>query len=511
MEKISESRVKNTKRNITSGLIKQFISILLPFIIRTLILYVLGAQYQGLSGLFSSVLEVLNLTDLGFTSAVIFIMYKPVADNDRETLCNIMAFLKKIYSIVGSVILILGILVTPFLKNLISGDIPTGINIYILFLIYLFNAVISYYLFAYKSALLTAMQRDDVVSNAYTISTFVTKIVQITVLVSFKNYYIYVIFLPIGTIVNNLIIEYFSRKYFPDIIPHGSISRELYNNIIKQVKALLIGKIGTVARNSFDNIVLSTLLGLIAVAIYDNYYYIYSALYGVLLVITRSMQASVGNSIVKESKEKNYNDFLKFTFIFMWIIGWCTVCLVCLYQPFMSIWMRNDDKMLLSTFNMLLFCVYFYIINMNNTRNLYLEGKGLYHECRWYFLLEAIGNLLLNFLLGYYWGITGILLATIITIFIFNFITRTNVLFKCYFQFSAREFYCQHLEYGIITIVACGGTYLICKIIPFSSWIGLILRALVCCIVPNFIYFLCYFRTNNFKNGIIFIRKVFKK
>lgn len=126
----------------------------------------------------------------------------------------------------------------------------------------------------------------------YTISTFVTKIVQITVLVSFKNYYIYVIFLPIGTIVNNLIIEYFSRKYFPDIIPHGSISRELYNNIIKQVKALLIGKIGTVARNSFDNIVLSTLLGLIAVAIYDNYYYIYSALYGVLLVITRSMQVN---------------------------------------------------------------------------------------------------------------------------------------------------------------------------------------------------------------------------
>ena len=148
---------------------------------------------------------------------------------------------------------------------------------------------------------------------------------------------------------------------------------------------------------------------------------------------------------------------------------------------------------------------------MNNTRNLYLEGKGLYHECRWYFLLEAIGNLLLNFLLGYYWGITGILLATIITIFIFNFITRTNVLFKCYFQFSAREFYCQHLEYGITTIGACIVTYLICKIIPFSAWTGLILRAVVCCIVPNLIYILCYFRTNNFKNGIIFIGKVLNK
>lgn len=510
METITESRITNTKRNIISGLIKQIVSILLPFVIRTIILYVLGAQYQGLSGLYSSILEVLNMTDLGFTSAVIFIMYRPVAEGDTETLCNIMAFLKKVYMVVGTVILGVGLIITPFLPRLISGDVQVDINIYLLFIIYLFNAVISYFLFAYKSALLTAMQREDVVSNSYTISSFIIKITQIVLLLFLKNYYVYAVLIPIGTIANNLIVQYFSKKYFPFIVPKGKISKDLYSNVVKQVKALIIGKIGTVARNSFDNIVLSSLLGLVAVAIYGNYYYIYSALYGVLLVITHSMQASVGNSIVKETKKKNYDDFLKFTFIFMWIIGWCTVCLVCLYQPFMRIWMRNDEKMLLSTLNMLLFCIYFYVINMNNTRNLYLEGRGLYYECRIYFLLEAIGNLVLNFLLGYYLGITGILLATILTIFVFNFITRTNVMFKCYFESSAKEFYLQHIFYAVTTLFACLITYFICSIVPFDGWGGLIIKALLCCIVPNIIFLLMYYKSENFKVGVQFIKGVIR-
>ena len=199
MERVSKSRIKNTKRNIVSGLIKQIISILLPFIIRTIIIYTLGTAYSGLNGLFSSILQVLNLTDLGFTAAVTFVMYRPIADGDNESVSAILNFLKKTYFIVGIVILLIGLAITPLLSYLISGEIPSDINIYLLFLIYLFNTVISYLLFAYKGALFNAMQREDVVSNIYSVTSFFIKGIQILLLIFLRNYYVFIMVMPLGT------------------------------------------------------------------------------------------------------------------------------------------------------------------------------------------------------------------------------------------------------------------------------------------------------------------------
>ena len=506
----TETRTKNTKRNIVSGLLKQLVSIVLPFIARTIIIYVLGAEYQGLSGLFTSVLQVLNLSDLGFSTAVTFILYKPIANGDNTAVKAILNFLRRVYYIVGTVILVIGCVILPFLPYLIAGDVPSNVNIYILFGVYLFNAVISYFLFAYKNTLFSAMQRVDVVNNIYTVTNICIKLIQIISLLTLKNYYAYTIIIPAGTIVNNLLVQYFSKKYYPHLLPSGNISAETKTEVIKQVKAVFIGNVGDVARNSFDNIVLSSLLGLVAVAIYDNYYYIFSAIYGVLLVIMGAMKASVGNSLVTESVDKNYQDFIKFTFIFMWIVGWCTIALFCLYQPFMLIWMRDDKTMLLPFVDVLLLCIYFYLINMNNTRNLYLEGKGLFYECRIWFVMEALSNLVLNFALGYFLGITGIILATILTIFIFNFITRTQVVFKNYFRISPKRFYCQHSIYFILTAIIAFCTYLICNFINIVGVLGLILKTIVVMIFPNIFYLLLYRNDKTFKSSKQFLKNIIK-
>lgn len=507
----AETRTQNTKRNIVSGLLKQAISIILPFIARTIIIYVLGAEYQGLSGLFTSILQVLNLSDLGFSTAVTFILYKPIADGDDIAVKAILNFLRKVYYIIGFVILTIGCVLLPFLPFLIAGDIPTNVNIYVLFVVYLFNAVISYFLFAYKNTLFSAMQRADVLNNIYTITNVGVKLGQIILLLTLKNYYIYTVVIPVGTIINNLFVQYFSKKYYSHLFPQGNISAETKLEVVKQVKAVFICRVGDVARNSFDNIVLSTLLGLVTVAIYDNYYYIFSAIYGVLLVITGSMQASVGNSLVTESIEKNYQDFIKFTFIFMWIVGWCTTALFCLYQPFMLIWMRGDKSMLLPFVDVLLICVYFYLINMNNTRNLYINGKGLFYECRIWFVMEAVSNLVLNFVLGYFWRITGIISATIITIFIFNFITRNQVVFKKYFRMSAKEFYCQHCFYFFATAVIACGTYLVCNFINIVGVLGVIVKAIIVIVLPNILYTLLYCKNKTFLVSIQFIKNIIKQ
>lgn len=487
------------------------VNIILPFVARTVVLYTLGAQYQGLNSLFMSILHVLNLANLGFSSAVIYILYKPIAEEDKESVCAIMAYLKKVYQIVGLVILCAGLLIIPFLPTLISGDAPDEINIYIPYILYLINSVISYWGFAYKEALLTAMQRVDIVDKIYTATSAGFKIAQLAVLLIYPNYYIYVLVLPVFTVLNNILTFVYSKKYFPDIEAKGTIEPEIRKNLIKQIKGIVIGKVGDVARNGFDSIVISAFLGLVAVAIYDNYFYVFSAVYGISLSITEALQASIGNSIAVENVEKNLKDANKFSFIFEWLMGWFSICLCCLYQPFMLIWMRGNTEMLFSTGNMLLFVVYFYAITMNNIRNLYVNGAGLYWELRTWYILEAVGNIVLNLVLGYFFGVTGIILATIITIFVCNFITRTNVLFKEYFKTSPKEFYLKHLIWFVAFAVNCAITYMVCGWISVSGIPGLILKGLVCAVLPNVIFFACYFKTDMFKESAAFVKRVIQR
>ena len=306
------SRISNSKRNLYSGLIKQLVGILLPFLNRTAVLYMMGDLYCGLGSLFSSILQVLSLAELGFSSAVIYVMYKPIAEEDWDEVSAIIYFLRKTYRNVGLIVLAIGLVILPFLKQLITGDIPGDINIYVLYLIYLINSVISYFCFAYKNALLTAMQRNDIVTRYYSVTTIFSGIAQLLVLLLLKNYYIYVCILPVATIMNNLLCNKAVQRLFPYINSENiNMQLETKRELTKQIKGIIFLKIGDVARNSFDNIILSSLLGLTVVTAYNNYYYIFWAVYGVSLVIVQAIQASVGNSIVTETVEKNYIDLSK--------------------------------------------------------------------------------------------------------------------------------------------------------------------------------------------------------
>lgn len=505
-----DSRIRNSKRNVISGITKQIILILLPFITRTLILYIFGELYQGLSSLFSSILEVLNIADFGFATAVVYVLYKPIANKEWEEVNAIVLFLKKTYRFVGLFIFVVGIIVMPFLPRLISGEYPSEINIYVLYLISLINVVISYMSFAYKNAIIIAMQREDIVSNTQSVTIIIIKIIQILMLLIYKNYYCFVMLNLIATFINNLSYQYYSKKLFPYIIARGKMSNQNKKVLKKQIKGIICNKIGDVARNSFDSIIISSLLGLSMVAVYGNYYYIFTSIYGIIIVISNAMQASVGNSIALESAKKNYDDMRIFTFVFGWIVSWCTVCLVSLYQPFMYLWVRGNTNLMLEFPDMLLFCIYFYCIAMTNTRNLYINGNGLYWECRVWFFVEAIGNLTLNFILGYFGGVTGILLATIITILLFNFIPRNNILFKYYFKFDNREFYMDYGIYAIVTLVACYITFMLCSFVHLGGIIGLVVRFFICCIVPNLIFLMFYFRTKILKKTVPFLKIVLK-
>lgn len=499
-------RSKNVFRNMTYGLINKFVTLFLPFLIRTVLIRTIGMEYAGLNSLFSSILQVLNLSELGFSSAVVYSMYKPIAENNESEVCALLSFYRKVYRIIGTVILIVGLIIIPILPNLVADGYPKGINIYILYIIYLINTVISYYLFAYKGAILNAFQRVDIVSNILTVTQGLMNLIQIIVLLIFKNYYVYVIWMPIFTIINNILTSYYSNKLFPQYKCKGRVSEEQINDMKFKVAGLMVNKLCITTRNTFDSVFISAFMGLTVNAIYGNYYYIMNAVVGLISIISNGMLAGVGNSIETETIDKNYKDLKKFNFLYMWLSGWCAICLLCLMQPFMIFWMGSKNVFSIGV--VILMCLYFYVLKMGDMRGLYSDATGLWWQNRYRAIIESILNVILNFTLVQVWGIYGIIIATLISLFFVNFLGGSGIVFKYYFKNNKlKEFLLNHLLYFLVTLINACITYLLINAVNYNGILGLIIKGVLCIFIPNIIYFSIYFNNTQCKKYIDWILK----
>lgn len=487
------NRTKNVIRNIRWGIMQRAVGIVLPFIVRTILIYSLGASYAGLNGLFSSVLSVLSLAELGVSNAITYSMYKPISEGDTDHICALLNVYRRAYRIIGTVILSMGLALLPFLRYLIHGSTPDAINIYLLFCIYLLNTVISYFLFGYKSCILSVNQRQDVISKISIFSRTLLQITQCILLLCSKNYYLYVIVIPLITVAENLLNSYWVTRLYPQYVPKGNIDEEEYKGLKKRVAGLLIWKLGGATRNTLDSIAVSMYLGLVTVAVYNNYWLIINVVSSALSIISSSMLASVGNKIATDTPQANYRDFHKFHFIYMWLAGWCTVCMICLYQPFMRQWMGED--LMFSNGIMLLFCYLFFMLKQGDINSVYYQAAGLWWEGRWRSVIEAVSNLSLNFLLGKFFGVTGILMATIISYNI-AYLYGSKFTFTCYFKNDRlKVFYLDNLVYLVITGVSGFITYKLIDLLLAPLTSGIIknfIAIIVCIVVPNLIFAIVY-------------------
>ena len=487
---MGQSRTQNTLRNMAVGLVGRIVSLLLPFVVRTIILHRLGADYAGLGSLFTSILQTLSVAELGFSSAIIFSLYKPVAEENKPEICALLTLYRRIYQIVGAVILLAGLIVMPFLDFFIKGDYPADINLYLLYGIYLANTIISYFAFGYKNVILTVYQRQDILSTIDLVVNIFRSAIQIGILLICKNYYAYIIWLPIFTLATNLVVGEITKRKYPDLVCRGRVEKERLGAISKQIKGVALGRFSLIARNTLDSIILSTLCGLTAVAMYSNYYFVFSSVSAVLIVLLQAMSASVGNSIVTETKEKNLADHHKFDFYFTWIVSWCCVCMVCLYQPFMKLW--AGEELMLPYHTMILFCVYFYVNQLSQVRSIYSEAAGLWWDFRYITLAEMVANLTLNIGLGMWLEIDGIILATIITAFLSSFVAITRITFKKYFCASVQQYYFNSAVYALTTVLGCWLSSKVCSLVKAEGFGELILRLMVCAVVPNVVFLTIY-------------------
>ncbi len=518
IETSNGGRTRNAKRNIISGLFQVAVSQFLPFITRTILIHRFGVDYLGLNSLFTSILSVLSLMELGFGTAVVYSMYKPVAGNDRDQICAYLSYYRNIYRIIGFVILAAGLILLPFLKYLVHDPtLPGGLDLYVCYLLFLGDTVISYLLFGYMTSIPMAYQRRDVLSKVDVTMNLLQCAAKCLLLLVSSNFYVYLVSIPLFTVIRNLVTARIIRKRYPGLECRGKLRIEQKKDLNRKVRGLVIDKITAVSRNGIDTLYISAFIGLSVTGMYNNYYFIMTGIVAFSTMILGSMVAGVGNSIAVESREKNYADMRLFDFIYTAIAGWAVVCMLCLYQPFIKIWLGDD--MMLDMPVVLALCAYFYILKSGDIRYVYHEGNGMWYESRFIMIGEAAVNIVLNIVLCKVMGVLGIVLATVISVFITNCFFCPELLFRLYFRNGKlKEYWTDHILYTISMLVTAVSGWFVCEmILPLSmvderETVNCILclggRLLFCTLISIIIFWLVWHRSKRYGIAAEWVKKM---
>ena len=503
---VSNHKVQRAIRNATCGIVGRIVSLGLSFVLRTMMIYTLGSEYLGLNSLFSSILQILNLAELGIGSAIVYSMYRPIVQQDHETICALLNLYRSIYRIIGGVIFAVGLCVMPFIRYFIAGEVQADVNLYVLYFIHLINTTAGYLLFSYRASILVAHQRSDLPAIVHTAVEILKAAVQMFTLLVIRNYYGYVIVLPMASITENIVTAYLAKRYYPQYVCQGSVSPELKKNIKEKTMALVGVKITSLIYNSVDSVVISSFLGLVVLAQYNNYYYIMQALITIISAAYNSVMAIVGNNIVTQSTEKNYNDYMNLSFLNAWMIGWCTVCLYCLYQPFMLLWVGSE--LMFDTSVTICFCVYFYVFQLKAVQSTYKDAAGLWKEDLYRSYATNLFNLVSNLILVQVIGVYGILLSTIFALLVVSYPWQTKMIHQKLFHCSMAPYLLRLGYYTAVTILGCAVTGIACGLVQSTDFVGLILRGIICCILPNIIFLVCFFRLKEFRAALGIVKQL---
>ena len=499
-------RTKNAARNIVFDGMFEMVNMLFPFVIRSVMLHVLGTEYLGLNGLFKSLLTFLNLAELGVGSAMVFSMYKPIAEDDAPAICALLRLYRTLYRIIGLAIAAVGLLLLPALHVFIKDELPVGMNLYVLYLMNLGNTVLTYWLFAYKSSLLQAHQRRDAISKVGLAVRLTEYTLKILILVCWRNYYLYLAVQLLCQIAVNLLTAVCASKMYPRYVPKGKLPKEKTFDIFRRVRDLFTSKLSATVFDAADTLVISAFMGLTVLAVYQNYYFIITALRMMLVVILNACMAGVGNKLVMDSKEANYRDLERITLLFSWLLGVSTSMLLCLYQPFMRLWMGGDN--LLGTGLVICFAVYYYSMGSNKLINMFKDSAGIWKTDRWRPLTAALVNLGLNLATVRWLGLYGVLLSSVVSIVLIQIPWLIRNLFREVFPRASRGRYVRlFCALTAVALLSSAASWFVCGLFSLSVWPALALNAAVSFVLPNLFYFVFFGRSPLLRESLSQIKK----
>lgn len=494
------NRTQNSSFNLFASIFTQIIQIVLKFVTRTIFIRTLGNAFLGVNGLFTDILTLLSITELGFDTAINFKLYKPLSDKDYHRLSALMKFYRNVYAVVSISVLVLGLSITPFLRFLISDyDLlaELGLNAILIYFLYLIQSVLSYLFWAYRASLVRAAQKSFILDGVNVGTVILSNVCQIVVLLLFKNFYLYLLILVFFTIATNVINSVIAKKMFPLVFcketEKNVISSQESKEIFKDCGATFLYKVNGVVTRATDNLVISSFIGIVTVGLYSNYTMISTTINTVLNKFFEACKASMGDAYANLDKEKSYFYFEVMNFLTAILYGTAFLGMAIVGNAFIKVWLGQDYQ-LKPIIPVLLGIVLFFNgikNNLGQIRNI----SGAFRQMWFRPLLGILINLVVSIVLVQFIGIVGVLIGTIAAAVLTNFLVDPIVIHKYSYSgiYGAWRYYRTNFIYMLLL---CGLYFLFSfgiRSMPISNdWVVLIIRFLCCAVLTPLVFLLVF-------------------
>lgn len=492
-----KSRSSNAIKNIIVALLCQGLTFVFSFATRTIFIDLLGDEYNGLTSFFQNVVAMLSFTELGVGTAIIYALYKPVAENNIEKLKSLMDFYKNVYRILAVIILSLGVLVTPTLKFFLETDVPLG-NVSLYFLIYLCNTSVSY-LFIYKSSILNADQRNRTVKLITTIFLVLRNVVEIAVLLLTHSFVAYLCVQLICTILNNLTISTVANKYYPWLKEKATkLDKTERKGIFDDVKSMFVYRVGGILLNNSASLIMSKIVGVVILGFYSNYNLFIGAATTLLELVFHALTGSLGNLNSSRDTKSSEKVLRECNFMAFFLYTICAVGMFVLLDDVVYIWLGPER--LLGKSVCFAMVANLYIFGMLQGVMAYRTTTDLFRITKYIILVTCTLNIVLSILMGIKWGLFGILIATSIARLATNFWYEPLMLYKKIFNMPASKHFLTQAKYFATTLISGAITYFVCeKLFTEVTILTIAVKFVLCIALPSAIIFVFYFRTHEFK------------
>ena len=502
-------RKKSSLYNILGSMLAYFTAMLFNFITQATVIKVLGVEYSGVNGLFTNILTMLSIAELGIGTTIIYKLYDPISKKDKEKIKSWMHFYKICYRYVAVFVTLVGVSLIPLIP-MIVGKVSISDNILILYIISLFDTVVSYVM-TYKRSILYADQKNYIINVVHTGYTVFMNLTQIMILYITKNYFAFLVVKLIYRIFENIIINLYINKHYLYINEKCiDINKEEKKDVINRIKAIFLQKVSFVVNKGIDNITISMFLGVTAVGYYTNYNLIATAIAGIIFQIVSGMTASVGDLLTENNSDKSYSVYKKINMFNSVLTCLGIVGFVCCIEPFVKVWIGKEY--LMSNIVVLSFALYIYSDSIRRSITIYKEAAGICKEDQYMYIWMTFINLIFSIFLCKLIGVSGVILGTALSYLFLIFYSYPKYIFKNLFKVNVLEYY--KLTFKYILYIVCSSiiSYFICQFILIdNALLQLILNIIVSVSITIIIFIILFCKTSEFKYYFNLIINIIKK
>ena len=490
------SRTRKSILNTAVSFGSQFIIILLGFISRRILIYSVGVEYLGINALMTNILTILSLAESGIGVAIGYALYKPLAENNVEEIKTLMRFFRNIYRCLAVFTIIVGLIFYPFLPIFLTGyDNGDADLIYFLFL---FSSAVSY-LWVYKTTLNSSNQNKYIYTIFNTVTQVLTLVLKILILYFTENYIIFLVVDIATTVIKNAIFSFMMNRWYPYLKDKDvkKIEGEIKERLFSNIRALFLGKVGYILKQCSDTLITSSLVSIVTVGMYSNYTVLVTSVQGFVSTFTSGVTASMGNLVTTSNKKYVYSVYKRIDFINFWLFTFTGICLLCLIEPFISLWLGSDYIMDRGV--LVLAVIIYFLQGINSAVDVIKNASGLFRPDRWVPIIESTINIAISIVLAIPFGLIGVLIGTLVSFILCSFWTKPFFVYRQVFERPFREYILFEGKKVVAAVAIASIVFLLQSLIVIDSLpVLFLIRLAICVLLPNLLLALIYFHTDEF-------------